>query len=86
MARVSGGAAGMLSSTYVCRVFGGMELTSECRAPGVGGTAGFDVSEAEGLRGAIVMFGCEPSPLYAASEGEGVRSCWGAESTAIGSD
>ena len=83
MARVSGGAAGMLSSTYVCRVFGGMELTSECRAPGVGSTA---VSEAEGLRGAIVMFGCEPSPLYAASEGEGVRSCWGAESTAIGSD
>jgi hypothetical protein len=85
VARVSGGAAGMLSSTYVCRVFGGIEVTSECRASGVGGTTCFDVS-AEGLRGAIVMFGCEPSPLNAASEGEGVRSCWGAESTAIGSD
>jgi hypothetical protein len=40
-ARVSSGASGMLSSTYVWRVFGGTEVTSECRASGVGGTADF---------------------------------------------
>ena len=44
MARVSGGAAGMLSSRYACRVFAGMEVTSGCRASGVGGTAGIDVT------------------------------------------
>jgi hypothetical protein len=30
----------MLSSRYACRVFAEMEVTSECRALGVGGTAG----------------------------------------------
>jgi hypothetical protein len=54
-ARVSGGAAGMLSSTYVCRVFAGTEVTSECRASGVGGTAGgIDVYELE-LEGSRVV-------------------------------
>ena len=45
--RVSGGAAEMLSSRYACRVFAGMEVMSECRAPGVGGTAGggIDIDE-----------------------------------------
>ena len=44
MARVSGGAAGMLLSRYACRVFVGMEVTSGCRASGVGGTAGINVT------------------------------------------
>jgi hypothetical protein len=61
----------MLSSTYVCRVFGGIEVTSECRASGVGGTA--DTGGPGGTM--VVVFECEPSPLNAASEGEGVRSC-----------
>jgi hypothetical protein len=49
--RVSGGAAEMLSSRYACRVFTGMEVTSECGASGIGGTAsgGIDINEsAEG--------------------------------------
>jgi hypothetical protein len=45
---MSGGAAGMLSSRYACRVFAGMEVTSECRALGVGGTAGIGDSEGPG--------------------------------------
>jgi hypothetical protein len=40
--RVSGGAAGILSNTYACSVFAGMEVTSERRALGVGGTAGIE--------------------------------------------
>jgi len=36
----------------VCRVFAGMEVTSECRASGVGGTAGIGVYELEGSPGA----------------------------------
>jgi len=71
---MSGGAAGMLSSRYACRVFAGMEVMSECRASGVGGTAGIGECEDPGGR-VIAMLGCRPSPLKAASEGEGVRSC-----------
>jgi hypothetical protein len=47
----------------------------------IGGTAGIEVSELEplssleGHRGVIVIFGCDLTPLNAASEGEGVRSC-----------
>ena len=48
-ARVSGGATGMLlPSKYACRVFAGMEVTSEHRALGVGGIAGIEESDGPG--------------------------------------
>jgi hypothetical protein len=81
--RVSGGAAGIWESTYACRVFGGMVVTRVCKASGVGGSAGFEV---EGSEEVIVIRAAELSPLYAASDGEGVRSCCGTEPTAITSD
>ena len=72
---MSGGAAEMLSSRYACRVFAGMEVMSECRASGVGGTAGVGECEDPGGRVIAIVGCCRPSPLNAASEGEGVRSC-----------
>ena len=49
-ARVSGGASEICASTYACRVLGGIRVTSERRASGVGGTAGF-----EGMVVAVVV-------------------------------
>jgi len=83
---VSGGHPGMCASTYACSVFGGMVATSAWRTSGVGASAGFEVSGIEGPREDKVIFAAGPSPLNAASEGEGVRSCLGSESTAIASD
>ena len=60
----------MLSSSYACRVFAGMEVTSECRASGVGGTTGTDEPDCLGGRG-IAILGCGASPLNAALKGEG---------------
>jgi hypothetical protein len=41
-ARVSGGASEICASTYACRVLGGIRVTSERRASGVDGSAGFE--------------------------------------------
>jgi hypothetical protein len=87
-ARVSGGHAGISESTYVCNVLGGMVVTSAWRASGVGGSVGFEVSGL-GIEEPIevrVTFNAGPSALNAASEGDGVRSCLGSESTTIASD
>jgi hypothetical protein len=51
---MSGGAAGILSSKYACRVFAGMEATRECSASGVGGTAAIGDSEDPGDGGRLV--------------------------------
>ena len=79
-ASVSGGAVGSCASTYACSVFVGIVETRACSASGVGGNAGFGEERAGGE--AI----CAAGPLEAASDGEGVRSCWGTESTTISSD
>ena len=82
-ASVSGGAVGSWASTYPCNVLAGIVETRACSASGVGGNAGGFKGE---LRVGEAMSGVGPSPLYAASDGEGVRSCWGAaESTIIAS-
>jgi hypothetical protein len=81
--RVSGGAAGIWESTYACKVFGGIVVMRVCKASGVGGSAGFEL-DVSGE--AIVIRAAELSPLNAASDGEGVRSCCGTEPTAITSD
>jgi hypothetical protein len=60
-----------------------MEVMRVCKASGVGGSADFEV-EASGE--AIVIYAAELRSLNAASDGEGVRSCCGAEPTAIMSD
>ena len=83
---MSGGASGICASTYACRVLGGIGVTSERRASGVGGNAGF-----EGMVSVVVAVGevvfATAFPLNAASEGDGVRSCFGSpESTSIASD
>ena len=39
---MSSGACGICASTYACSVLGGIRVTSERRASGVGGTAGFE--------------------------------------------
>ena len=82
-ARVSGGASGICASTYACRVLGGIGVTSERRASGVGGKTGFEgmVVVAVEVEFATVL---SPFLLNAASEGDGVRSCFGStEPTAI---
>jgi len=63
-------------------------VTSERRASGVGGDAGFEVWWIGDMVVVVeVVFATAPSPLNAASEGDGVRSCFGSpESTAIASD
>ena len=86
---MSGGASGICASTYACRVLGGIGVTSERRASGVGGNAGFEGMVVVVVAAGEVVFATapSPSPLNAASEGDGVRSCFGSpESTSIASD